>query len=170
MLKQRKFKKFEKAQHKKKRERERERDEMMDDGAFEDEEEEFDDDERYIPTLQQTLSKLRSRRDAARENKHGLRSSALFFAENCCVMSSALVKFVVKKKKKMKMKNEDEEETHDFATTTLTTFEREKKSDVYAFASILHEDGQHARAMEIMKKKTGERGGNKEEENYLDEF
>ena len=37
MLKQRKFKKFhEKAQHKKKRERER--DEMMDDGAFEDEE------------------------------------------------------------------------------------------------------------------------------------
>ena len=169
MLKQRKFKTFEKAQHKKKRER----DEMMDDGAFEDEEEEFDDDdERYVPTLQQTLSKLRSRRDAARENKHGLRSSALFFAENCCVMSSALVKFVVKKKKKkkMKMKNEDEEETHDFATTTLTTFEREKKSDVYAFASILHEDGQHARAMEIMKKKKGERGGNKEEENYLDEF
>ena len=75
-----------------------------------------------------------------------------------------------KKKKKMKMKNEDEEETHDFATTTLTTFKREKKSDVYAFASILHEDGQHARAMEIMKKKKGERGGNKEEENYLDEF
>ena len=128
----------------------------MDDGAFEDEEEEFDDDdERYVPTIQQTLSKLRSRRDSARENKYGLRSSALFFAENCCVMSSALVKFVVKKKKKkkMKMKNEDEEETHDFATTTLTTFEREKKSDVYAFASILHEDGQHARAMEIMKKK-----------------
>ena len=82
---------------------------MMDDGAFEDEEEEFDDDdERYVPTLQQTLSKLRSRRDAARENKHGLRSSALFFAENCCVMSSALVKFVVKKKKKKKMKMKNE--------------------------------------------------------------
>ena len=72
----------------------------MDDGAFEDEEEEFDDDRLYVPTIQRTLSKLRSRRDSARENKHGLRSSALFFAENCCVMSSALVKFVVKKKKK----------------------------------------------------------------------
>ena len=67
----------EKVRHKKKT--------MMDDGAFEDEEEEFDDDdERYVPTIQQTLSKLRSRRDSARENKYGLRSSALFFAENCC--------------------------------------------------------------------------------------
>ena len=50
---------------------------MMDDGAFEDEEENFDDvNDRYVPQIQRTLSKLRSRRDSARENKFGLRSSS----------------------------------------------------------------------------------------------
>ena len=89
--------------------------------------------------VERTLAKLRLRRDEARNNKHGLRSSALFFAENCLVMSSALV---VASSSSKTEENEDAKET----------LEAMKKSDAYAFASILHEDGQHVRAMEIMKK------------------
>ena len=94
--------------------------------------------------VERTLAKLRLRRDEARNNKRGLRSSALFFAENCLVMSSALV---VSSSSSSKTTEEENE-----ADAKKETLEAMKKSDAYAFASILHEDGQHLRAMEIMKK------------------
>jgi len=91
--------------------------------------------------VERTLAKLRLRRDEARNNKHGLRSSALFFAENCLVMSSALA-----------VSSSSSSKTEQDEDAKKETLEAMKKSDAYAFASILHEDGQHVRAMEIMKK------------------
>ena len=117
--------------------------------------------------LRRTLEKLRKRRDDARRDAHGLRSSALFFAENCVVMSSKKTTTTFAKKTKTKegggggggarktdqrKKRREEEEEEEEEEEDELELEEKRKSDVYAFASILHEDGQHARAMEIVKK------------------